>query len=237
MPRTVARWIRRRRRARQASCWPVRQQPPIQEEQQRCEVRDAAARLLPERHPRHRRSSASRRASSQRRSARTSSSRRRRSTPAPTAIEALFAGALDATFIGPNPAINAVPEVERRGDPDRLRRDLGRRVPRRQARDQRAPPTSRARSSPRPQLGNTQDVALRTWLKSKGLKTDTTGGGDVHDRPAGQRADARRVQGRRDRRRLGARAVGDPPRAGGRRQGPRRRGATCGRTGSSSPPT
>ena len=30
-----------------------------------------------------------------------------------------------------------------------------------------------------PQLGNTQDVALRTWLKSKGLSTDTTGGGDV----------------------------------------------------------
>ena len=30
-----------------------------------------------------------------------------------------------------------------------------------------------------PQLGNTQDVALRTWLKSKGLNTDTQGGGDV----------------------------------------------------------
>ena len=30
-----------------------------------------------------------------------------------------------------------------------------------------------------PQLGNTQDVALRYWLSSQGLKTDTTGGGDV----------------------------------------------------------
>ena len=30
-----------------------------------------------------------------------------------------------------------------------------------------------------PQLGNTQDVALRTWLKKQGLKTDTQGGGDV----------------------------------------------------------
>ena len=30
-----------------------------------------------------------------------------------------------------------------------------------------------------PQLGNTQDVSLRNWLKSKGLNTDTTGGGDV----------------------------------------------------------
>lgn len=34
-----------------------------------------------------------------------------------------------------------------------------------------------------PQLGNTQDVALRTWLRSKGLSTDTTGGGDVSIRP------------------------------------------------------
>jgi NitT/TauT family transport system substrate-binding protein len=31
-----------------------------------------------------------------------------------------------------------------------------------------------------PQLGNTQDVALRAWLTSQGLKTDQQGGGDVH---------------------------------------------------------
>ena len=31
-----------------------------------------------------------------------------------------------------------------------------------------------------PQLGNTQDVALRYWLKKKGLTTTTEGGGDVH---------------------------------------------------------
>ncbi len=30
-----------------------------------------------------------------------------------------------------------------------------------------------------PQLGGTQDVALRTWLKEQGLKTDAQGGGDV----------------------------------------------------------
>ena len=30
-----------------------------------------------------------------------------------------------------------------------------------------------------PQLGNTQDVALRTWLKDHSLNTTTTGGGDV----------------------------------------------------------
>jgi NitT/TauT family transport system substrate-binding protein len=30
-----------------------------------------------------------------------------------------------------------------------------------------------------PQLGNTQDVALRNWLKKNGLQTDVNGGGDV----------------------------------------------------------
>ena len=30
-----------------------------------------------------------------------------------------------------------------------------------------------------PQLGNTQDVALRSWLRAKGLSTTTGGGGDV----------------------------------------------------------
>ena len=30
-----------------------------------------------------------------------------------------------------------------------------------------------------PQLGNTQDVALRTWLTDQGLKNSVTGGGDV----------------------------------------------------------
>jgi len=31
-----------------------------------------------------------------------------------------------------------------------------------------------------PQLGNTQDIALRFWLKQRGLKTDLQGRGDVH---------------------------------------------------------
>jgi NitT/TauT family transport system substrate-binding protein len=34
-----------------------------------------------------------------------------------------------------------------------------------------------------PQLGNTQDVALRTYLAKHGLKTDINGGGDVSVRP------------------------------------------------------
>src|SRR5439155_24274146 len=34
-----------------------------------------------------------------------------------------------------------------------------------------------------PQLGNTQDVALRYWLQTKGLKTTPEGGGDVSVHP------------------------------------------------------
>jgi len=34
-----------------------------------------------------------------------------------------------------------------------------------------------------PQLGNTQDVALRSWLKANNLKSDTQGGGDVSIAP------------------------------------------------------
>ena len=34
-----------------------------------------------------------------------------------------------------------------------------------------------------PQLGGTQDVALRAWLKDQGLNADTSGGGDVSIQP------------------------------------------------------
>ena len=53
----------------------------------------------------------------------------------PAAVEAIFGGALDASFIGPNPAINAFAQSQRRGHPHRLRRRLGWCVPRHQARD------------------------------------------------------------------------------------------------------
>jgi len=100
----------------------------------------------------------------------------------PEAIEALFAGAIDATFIGPNPAINAfaksggkairivagttsggaffivAPEITAIGN-------------------------LRDKTIATPQLGGTQDVALRSWLLAKGLATDTAQGGDVSVAP------------------------------------------------------
>jgi NitT/TauT family transport system substrate-binding protein len=96
----------------------------------------------------------------------------------PSAVEAIFSGALDAMYIGPNPAINAY--VRSKGEAIRIisgatsagaflvvkpeitsAEDL------------------RGKRVASPQLGNTQDVALRSWLKEHGLRTDAQGGGDV----------------------------------------------------------
>jgi NitT/TauT family transport system substrate-binding protein len=96
----------------------------------------------------------------------------------PEATEALFADALDITYIGPNPAVNAF--AQSNGEAIRIvsgstsggaflvtkpeitsSADL------------------KGQKIATPQLGNTQDVALRVWLQDEGLTADTSGGGDV----------------------------------------------------------
>ncbi len=88
----------------------------------------------------------------------------------PTAMEALIAGEIDIAYVGPNPAINAYLRskgkalkviagassggaslVVRRGAGIKSSKDL------------------RGKHVASPEIGNTQDVALRTWLKSQGL--------------------------------------------------------------------
>ncbi len=100
----------------------------------------------------------------------------------PAAVEALFAGALDIAYVGPNPAVNAF--VQSNGAASRIiagaasgGASLVVKPNITQASD------LKGKILATPQLGNTQDVALRTWLKSKGLSTDTSGGGDVSIRP------------------------------------------------------
>jgi NitT/TauT family transport system substrate-binding protein len=46
-----------------------------------------------------------------------------------------------------------------------------------------SPADLRGKTLATPQLGNTQDVALRYWLQTKGLKTTPEGGGDVAIHP------------------------------------------------------
>ena len=95
----------------------------------------------------------------------------------PSAIEALFAGAIDMTYVGPNPAINGY--VRSNGEALRIvagaasggaslivRNDAG----------IQGPQDFHGKRVASPQLGNTQDVALRNWLQRNGLKTNDKGG-------------------------------------------------------------
>lgn len=100
----------------------------------------------------------------------------------PDAVQALFAGAIDIAYLGPTPAINA---HERSGG-EAIRIIAGATSggaalvagPSIRAADDLAGKTVAT-----PQLGNTQDVALRTWLASAGFVTTKTGGGDVNITP------------------------------------------------------
>src|ERR671912_1938089 len=95
----------------------------------------------------------------------------------PSAIEALFANQIDVTYVGPNPAINGY--VQSNGEALRVisgaasggavfvvRNDSGINSPQDLA--------NKKFSSP--QLGNTQDVALRNYLLDNGYNTRDKGG-------------------------------------------------------------
>lgn len=96
----------------------------------------------------------------------------------PAAVEALFGGALDATYIGPNPAINAFGQSD--GEAVRIiagSTSGGAQLVVREGID--TPEDLRGTNIATPQLGNTQDVALRAWLTEEGLENSVDGGGDV----------------------------------------------------------
>jgi NitT/TauT family transport system substrate-binding protein len=94
------------------------------------------------------------------------------------AIESLFSGAIDASFLGPNPAITGF--AESNGEALRIvsgatsggaflvvKPEI------------KTVENLRGKKISSPDLGNTQDVALRAWLAEQGLETDPEGGGDV----------------------------------------------------------
>jgi NitT/TauT family transport system substrate-binding protein len=94
------------------------------------------------------------------------------------AIEALLSGAIDATFIGPNPAINGFAQ----SDGEALRIVAGTTSGGASlvvADGIDSPDDLAGTTLASPALGNTQDVALRAWLVDNGYATDTAGGGDV----------------------------------------------------------
>jgi NitT/TauT family transport system substrate-binding protein len=96
----------------------------------------------------------------------------------PAAVEALFSGAIDATYIGPSPtvtaftkskgaAIRVISGATSGGAALVVRPDIT------------SAQQLRGTKLATPQLGNTQDVALRYWLKQQGVHTTKEGGGDV----------------------------------------------------------
>lgn len=102
----------------------------------------------------------------------------------PDVVTAIFADALDISYIGPNPAINAwskskgeaikiIAGATSGGAALVVKPSI------------KKPADLKGKRISSPQLGNTQDVALRSWLKTQGFKTTTAGGGDVKILPQG----------------------------------------------------
>jgi NitT/TauT family transport system substrate-binding protein len=96
----------------------------------------------------------------------------------PAAIEAMKGGAIDLSYIGPNPTVagytstggtllRVVSGVTSGGAQLVVKPGIN------------AVSDLKGKTLATPQLGNTQDVALRSWLKDNGLATSTTGKGDV----------------------------------------------------------
>ncbi|MGH3295146.1 MAG: ABC transporter substrate-binding protein [Trebonia sp.] len=95
---------------------------------------------------------------------------------------AILAGQLDAAYVGPNPAINAwqkssgtaikvISGVATGGASIVVKPTIT------------SAAQLKGQSVASPSLGNTQDVAVRYWLKQQGLTTSATGGGDVSVKP------------------------------------------------------
>jgi NitT/TauT family transport system substrate-binding protein len=96
----------------------------------------------------------------------------------PAESEALLGGELDAAFVGPGPAINAF--IKTKGKvlivAGAASGGAGLVVSKSIA-DGNFPADLAGKTLSSPQLGNTQDIALRTWLATKGLATNINGGG------------------------------------------------------------
>jgi NitT/TauT family transport system substrate-binding protein len=95
----------------------------------------------------------------------------------PSAMEAIFAGSIDLTYVGPNPALNAF--IRSQGDEIRVLAGSAQGgAALVVSGDGRITQSSQFRGLrlATPQLGNTQDVAARAWLKQQGYKVSLTGG-------------------------------------------------------------
>jgi len=95
----------------------------------------------------------------------------------PSAMEAIFAGSLDLTYVGPGPALNAY--FRSNGEEIRVisgAANGGAALLVKADSPIKAPADFRGKKIATPQLGNTQDISCRAWLKAQGFKVTQTGG-------------------------------------------------------------
>jgi len=95
----------------------------------------------------------------------------------PSATEARFAGAIDMAYIGPNPTISGY--VRSQGEALKVVSGAasgGASLVVRNNAGINKPEDFHGKRVASPQLGNTQDVALRAWLKAHGMKARDKGG-------------------------------------------------------------
>jgi NitT/TauT family transport system substrate-binding protein len=95
----------------------------------------------------------------------------------PSAMEAIFAGSLDVTYVGPNPAINAY--LKSNGEEIRIvsgAATAGAALVVKHDSPIKTPADFRGKKIATPQFGNTQDIACRAWLKANGFNVTQTGG-------------------------------------------------------------
>jgi NitT/TauT family transport system substrate-binding protein len=95
----------------------------------------------------------------------------------PSAMEAIFAGSLDLTYVGQGPALNA--HFKSEGEEIRIlggAANAGAALLVKPDSPIKAPADFRGKKIATPQLGNTQDISCRAWLKAQGFKVTQTGG-------------------------------------------------------------
>ena len=95
----------------------------------------------------------------------------------PSAMEAIFAGSLDVTYVGPGPALNA--HFKSNGQEIRVisgAANAGAALVVKADSPIKNPADFRGKKIATPQLGNTQDISCRAWLKAHGFNVTLTGG-------------------------------------------------------------
>jgi NitT/TauT family transport system substrate-binding protein len=95
----------------------------------------------------------------------------------PSAMEAIFAGSLDLTYVGQGPALNA--HFKSNGEEIRIlagAANAGAALVIKPDGPIKTAADFRGKKIATPQLGNTQDISCRAWLKAQGFKVTQTGG-------------------------------------------------------------